>query len=130
MSEIENNVPNPELKDLKEQCASLSSLVSTLLVALTVISLTLTAFIGLQSRRAGKDVKAIRPRATQIIEVFQKQQPVIKKFVTQLAAYGKTHPDFAPIMKKYNLAEVTNAAAPNTPATPTTMPAIPTTPKK
>jgi len=129
MSETEDIVTNSELDDLKDQCASLNSLVNTLLVALTVISLTLTAFIGLQSRRAGKDVKAIRPQATQIIEAFQKQQPVIKKFVAQLAAYGKTHPDFEPIMKKYDLSGATNPATPAAPTTPTT-PAIPATPKK
>ena len=123
MSDTENDLPNPEVDDLREQYAALHSLLTTLLVALTLVSLTLTAFIGLQSRRAGKEVKAIRPQATQIIEAYQKQQPVIKKFVTQLAEYGKSHADFEPIMKKYGLSNVTatgSATMPKLPTTPTT----------
>ena len=122
MSDTETNPPNPELDDLREHYAALHSLLTTLLVALTLVSLTLTAFIGLQSRRAGKEVKAIRPQATQIIEAYQKQQPAIKKFVAQLAEYGKSHADFEPIMKKYGLNNLTATDATATPKIPTTPP--------
>jgi hypothetical protein len=78
-----------------------------LLVALFVVSGTVTVFIGIQSRRMGNDLKAVRPQARQIMEAAAKEQPVINRFMAQLADYGRTHPDFAPIMAKYRM--TTNA---------------------
>ncbi len=116
MSDTENAIQDPsEVAALKQQCATLNSQVATLLVALTVVSLTLTAFIGLQSRRAGNDLKGFRPQVTQIKEAYQKQEPTIKNLVSKLAEYGKTHPDFEPIVKKYNLTPATNPVLPTTP---------------
>jgi hypothetical protein len=108
MNEPENRTPDTsELTDLKRQCSALGRQVVMLLVALFVVSGTLTVFVGVQSRRMGNDLKAVRPQATQIIEAAAKEQPVINKFMAQLADYARTHPDFAPIMAKYRLA--TNA---------------------
>jgi hypothetical protein len=110
MNETENKTPDSsELSEIKSQCSALNRQVVMLLVALFMVSGTITVFVGIQSRRMGNDLKAVRPQARQIMEAAAKEQPVINRFMSQLADYGKAHPDFAPIMAKYRLA--TNAPA-------------------
>jgi hypothetical protein len=96
--------------DLKQQCAALSRQVTLMLVALFLVSGTLTVFLGIQARRIGKDLDAIRPQARQIMESSAKEEPMINAFMVKLVEYGKTHPDFAPIAAKYRLNTNTVAA--------------------
>jgi hypothetical protein len=97
-----------ELTELKEQLSGVSRQVNMLLVAAVVGSLTVTAFVGLQGRRAGRDLDVVRPQATQVVEANKKEEPVIQNFAQKLVEYGKAHPEFAPIVNRYGLA--TNAA--------------------
>jgi hypothetical protein len=51
-------------------------------------------------------------------EEFEKHRPAVTAFAAKLEDYGKTHPDFAPIMEKYNnlfkaLNSSSNASPPN-----------------
>ena len=38
-----------------------------------------------------------------MIEAFKRDQQTMENFVKQLTAYGVTHPDFQPILKKYGI---------------------------
>lgn len=118
MSEFENpssGVPqSSELADLKEQFAALERHTTWLFASLVVLSFTLTAFLGLQARRSGKELDMIKPQATQVIENSRQEGPQVQAFFGRLVEYGKTHPDFAPILTKYGL-RPTNAAAPAAP---------------
>lgn len=110
MNETENQTSDAsELAELKKHYASLSRQVGTLLLGLFVVSATFTVFLGIQARRMGKDLESIRPQATQMIERATKEEPVITKFMSELSDYGRTHPDFKPIMTKFRIS--TNAAA-------------------
>jgi hypothetical protein len=83
-----------------------------LLLALIIVSGTLTGYLYLQARHTSKDIAAIKPQATQIIQAFNQNRPVIQSFVQQLVAYGQAHPDFQQqVLKKYGITPQTVAAA-------------------
>jgi hypothetical protein len=101
MNESETNLPVQT--ELMDQMVALRHQVFTLLLALVVVSGTLTVILYRQARLTGKDIDAIKPTATQMIEAFKRERPGMESFVKQLTAYGNTHPDFQPILKKYGI---------------------------
>jgi hypothetical protein len=101
MNETETN-PTPQTEML-DQVVALRQQVFTLLLALVVVSGTLTVYLYRQASIIGKDLNAVKPQATQMIEAFKREQPSMENFVKQLTAYGTTHPDFQPILKKYGI---------------------------
>ncbi len=98
MNEPETNSPAPA--DLGEQVAALQRQVFTLLLALIVVSGTLTVYLYRQSSLTGKDITAIKPQAQQLIQAYKQNMPALETFVNQLVAYGQTHPDYRPILQK------------------------------
>jgi len=97
--------------DLAAQVASLQRQLFVLLLALIVVSGTLTFYLFCQSRFAGKDLAAIRPQATQVIREFNLSRPALDRLIQQLVEYGRTHPEFQPILKKYGIVvSATNSA--------------------
>ena len=126
MNELEMNpapAPAPVPGDLLDQVVALRQQVFTLLLALVVVSGTLTVFLYRQASLAGKDLKAIKPQATAMIDQFRREQPSMENFVKQLTAYGVTHPDFQPILKKYGI--VPSAQSAPTPVVPAAATAAP-----
>ena len=89
--------------DTNSELAALKRQVFSLLTALIVVSGTVTVYLYRQASLMGKDLEAIRPQATQMITVFNKNQALMSNFVNQLVDYGKTHPDFRPILMKYGI---------------------------
>jgi hypothetical protein len=116
----ESNPANPEISALQRQ-------VFALLVALIVVSGTLTVFLYRQASLAGKDIDAIKPQAQQMIGVFNQNQALMVDFVNQLVAYGEKHPEFRPVLAKYGIAPIPGIPA-GSPAGAT--PAAPAAPKK
>jgi len=111
MNEPELNSPAPA--QLSEQVAALQRQVSTLLLALIVVSGTLTVYLFRQASVVGKDIQAIK---IQVIEPFRQRQPALENFLNQLVAYGQTHADFRPILQKYGINP--SPVAPTAPGTP------------
>ncbi|MGA2178507.1 MAG: hypothetical protein ABSH15_02845 [Verrucomicrobiota bacterium] len=101
MNESETN--SPLQIELMDQIVALRHQVFTLLLALVVVSGTLTVVLYRQARLTGKDIEIIKPQATQIIAAFKRDQQGMEAFVKQLTAYGVTHPDFQPILRKYGI---------------------------
>ena len=91
------------------EIAALKNQVFTLLVALIVVSGTLTVYLYRQVSMAGKDLA----QGEQLKAVLDKRDLPVENFVNELVAYGEKHPDFVPVLKKYNIAPV-----PGVPATP------------
>ena len=123
MDDLDTKTPvQPEASDLQRQYDDLRYLVVSVLVLVIVISGTLNIYLLRQWRTTSRDLAAIRPQAAQMIGEFQRSSgPAMSDFIKKLTEYGRTHPDFAPIMVKYGLRPATNA--------PTAMPASPA-PKK
>jgi hypothetical protein len=109
MSEPEINSPEiSESADLKQQVAALRRQAAILQFGLVIASLTLTAYLGLQSRHSGKDVEAVRQQGMEATKANKSDEAGIKMFVAKLAEYGVNHPDYAAILKRYNIAPSTN----------------------
>jgi hypothetical protein len=100
MNEPINNSPD----GLAAHVASLQRQVAVLLLALIVVSGTLTVYLWYQARSSGRDMEAIKPQAMQVVQTFNQDRPGMEKFVNQLITYGQTHPDFRPILQKYGIA--------------------------
>ncbi len=96
--------------DSNSEISALKNQVLTLLLALIVVSGTLTTYLFQQARITGKDIEAIRPQAQQLIGAFNQNQSLMINFLNQLIAYGQAHPDFQPVLRKYGI--VPQPAAP------------------
>lgn len=102
------NVVAAGTDDVKQQCAALQRQITTLLLALVVVSGTLSVFLWRQARYARADLEAVKQPAAQLIQAYDKQDKArLDGFVARLADYGKTHPDFVPILNKYKIAVTT-----------------------
>jgi len=123
MDNLDNKTPNQTgANDLQAQYDALQHLVVSTLILVVVISGTLNIYFLRQWRTASRDLAAIRPQASQMIAEYQKvSAPLMNDFVKKVTEYGKTHPDFAPILTKYNLKPATSASATTT--SPATAPA-------
>lgn len=98
MNEPEMN--SPASAELSGQVAALQRQVFTLLLALIVVSGTLTVYLYRQASLMGKDIATVKPQAQQLIQAYKQNMPALETFVNQLAAYGQTHPDYRPILQK------------------------------
>ena len=114
MNESETN--SSAQTELMDQIVALRHQVFTLLLVLVVVSGTLTVVLYRQAKLTGRDIAIIKPQATQIIAAFKRDLPLMENFVKQLTAYGGTHPDFQPILKKYGIVATQPAATPVVPA--------------
>lgn len=98
-----NPPPTDTNPDLNSEVAALRNQVYVLLIALIVVSGTLTVYLYRQASIARKDIEAVRPQAEQLIRAFNQNQGAMVTFVNQLVAYGEKHPDFVPVLRKYGI---------------------------
>ena len=103
MDNLENNLPTQtEAEPLPTQFDSLRQLVVSMLVLLIVISGTLNVFLLRQAKTSRQELEAFRPQVNAIVAQYQKNiGPAMDEFVRKLVGYGKTHPDFDPILSRY-----------------------------
>jgi len=85
--------------DLASEMSALRNQVYILLLALIVVSGTLTVYLYRQASITGKDINA----SNQLIANVNQNQTQIIAFANQLAAYGRTHPDIVPLLTKYGI---------------------------
>ena len=128
MDNLDNKTPiQPNANDLQAQFDALRHLVVSILILVIVISGTFNIYLLRQWRSVSKELAGIRPQAAQMIAEYQKVSgPLMNDFVKKITEYGRTHPDFAPVLAKYNLKPAGPTGAP--PATPASPPAA--APKK
>jgi hypothetical protein len=120
MDNLDNKIPlQAGDNDLQAQCDSLRHLITSTLILVIVISGTLNIYLLRQWRTTSKDLASIRPQAAGMIaEYQQKSGPLMNDFVNKLTEYGRTHPDFAPILAKYNIKPVAATSVPAAAPTP------------
>ena len=113
------SIPPATVESLERQLQALRKLFVVVLAILLVISGSLMIFLWGQKRILNTQLREAR----KFVEDYEKVTvPFIGNFISNLQAYGRTHPDFNPIMDKYNL----RAAASN--AVPQAVPPAPQTP--
>jgi hypothetical protein len=97
--------------EISDQIAALRRQTFTLLLALIIVSGTLTVFLYRQASLTRRDIAAVKIQAAQVIQAFNQSRPVIQNLVQQLAAYGQTHSDFQrQVLDKYKITPQTIAA--------------------
>jgi type II secretory pathway component PulF len=94
-------------ENTNSEIAALKNQVFTLLVALIVVSGTLTVYLYRQASMAGKDLA----QGQQLGTVLSQNEAAVSGFVTKLVAYGERHPDFVPVLKKYGISPVKGVPA-------------------
>jgi hypothetical protein len=97
------NPPTSELKELQARFDQLQQLVSSLLLILIVVSGTLSVFLRRQWQSTQADLNAMQVAAAPLLAEYTNNHPGVEDFVRKLAEYGRTHPDFAPIVTRYRL---------------------------
>jgi hypothetical protein len=122
MDEIQTQTPtqSTETSDLRAQYESLRHLVVSVLILLVVVSGTLNIFLLREFRNAGRDLDNFKPSAQEFMMNYQKNDgPSVENFLLRIVDYGRTHPDFAPILKKYHVNPGPGTGAPiNLPVPP------------
>ena len=104
-----NETPTPT--ELSDQIDALRRQTFTLLLALIVVSGTLTVFLYRQASLTRRDIAGVKPQAVQVVQVFNQNRANIQNFVQELAAYGQTHADFQrQILDKYKITPQSIAA--------------------
>ncbi len=106
MEDLPNSGPAMQVTSspIEEQYHSLRQLVSSMLILMLVISGTFNIYLLRQWRSASKDLDNYRPFAANTVGSYQKGDgPAVEAFVRNVAEYGRTHPDFAPILAKYGI---------------------------
>ncbi len=90
--------------DLRDQLDSVRHLVVSVLILVIVVSGTLNIFFLRQLRDAHRQLAQIRPQAAQMMANYQKTEaPMMQTIVNRFTEYGRIHPDYAPILSKYNI---------------------------
>jgi hypothetical protein len=120
MENLDNKTPlQASDNDLQAQCDALRHLITSTLILVIVISGTFNIYLLRQWKTTSKDLAGIRPQAAQMVAEYQKVSgPLMNDFVAKITEYGRTHPDFAPILAKYNLKPAAATGVP--PIAPTT----------
>lgn len=102
MNDTEINSPGQNA-NLELQLAALEQQVFLLLLALVVVTATVVFYLFCESRFMSNDLAEMQPQASNIIKQYKTAQPAIENIRSQLIEYGKTHPNFRPILIKDGL---------------------------
>jgi hypothetical protein len=87
--EISSSAPDPDLK-----YSELQRLVNMLFAGLAITSFTLTAFLGLQAKRASEEATNAKTRAEELMTAAEQDDANIQTAFNKLAEYAHKHPDF------------------------------------
>ena len=130
---------NSELADLKATVATLESQTHTLRVIVLIVIGALCLFFWREASYNGVLAAALQPQVNQINQFvahlqkqdssIEKQNQALQAAAMKLVEYGKTHPDYVPILIKYGLAAAPAGTAPAA-AKPASVPAAATPAKK
>ncbi len=119
------SVQRSDAPGLEQECASLRHLIVSVLVLLLIVSGTFNIFLFRQYRAVSKEFAPMRGQMAQIMSECNKINSVATEFAKRALEFSKTHPDFAPVLSKYNISAITPTSAPPAVAVPGSAPAVP-----
>ena len=124
MDELEKTTPIlTEVPDWRAEYEALRNLVVSVLVLVIVLSGSLNIYLLRQAKYASSDLKVARPQVGQMVAEYQRGiEPTVRNMVSKLGEYGKTHPDFQPILNRYNIKPIPAPVAPASTGTPPSAP--------
>jgi hypothetical protein len=89
--------------DAQDTSDDLRRHLNLLFAALLISSFTLTAYLGLQGKRAAGDLAILQTRALEQFNQNQQDMAGIHSIYLKLTDFARTHPDFqARILSRYN----------------------------
>jgi hypothetical protein len=113
MNETERSLDapsQPALTELQAEVEALKKLVSVVVVLLILVSFSVDVYMMRQVTTVNRELAG----AQNVIDDFNKRvAPAAGEFWTKLNEYGRSHPDFAPVLAKYTNF-VTTATVPAT----------------
>jgi len=99
--------PEPTIESLEKQLQALRKLFVVALVILLVASGSVMIFLWGQKRILNSQMRDVR----KYLEDYETvTAPFIGNFVSNLQAFGQSHPDFNPILDKYKLRQTASNA--------------------
>jgi hypothetical protein len=119
MDNLDNKTPlQTDANDVQAELEALRHLVVSILILLIIVSGTFTIYLLRQWRTTTKDLSIVRPQVQQMVGVYSKDEaPWMQDILKKLTDYGRTHPDYMPILSKYNIRSSTTTGAPPVTAT-------------
>lgn len=86
---------------LRRQVRELYSLFFASMTALIILSLGVNLFIFRQMQAARTQLAASRSAVQTLTEQYQRKEPAMRQFTSELQTYAASHPEFAPILARY-----------------------------
>lgn len=117
MNDLETK-PESNASGSRNEYEGMQKQLNILLMAVVILSATFSVFLWRQTRYLRRDLEGLKPMAGPVIQRYNQEKPTVDAFVAKVAEYARTHPDFAPIAKKYQLQNITNVPAATQPAVP------------
>lgn len=124
-SDLPQPKPSASITDLQQENQALRMLFEFTLVALIILSLSITLFMFKQMRMVRAQLTEQRPFVSRLLTDYQKNsEPLIRKFAGAMERFATTNRDFQPILERYRpvLKGYLAASLPGS-AVPTTVPA-------
>jgi hypothetical protein len=104
MNEPGTNLPDASAPfDNGYTVESLRRQMNLLFAGLIITSFTVTAFLGLQARRAASDLMVITQRADEMAAISLQEAQTMQAAFGKLEEFARTHPDFQKqILSRYS----------------------------
>lgn len=114
MNDLSNTPVTPApAEPVADALASLRLQFQATLIILIMISGALDLYLLRQYTTTRKEVAAFEQIVGQMITNYQQATvPLANKFLGQLTEYAKTHPDFQPVLRRYNVQPASGVMAP------------------
>lgn len=132
--------PSSDSDELKQRCETLESQVHTLRLVVLIAAVVVGLFFWREGNLNGAAVTQMQPQISQITQLmaqlekqggsYEKQIQGLQGIAMRLSEFGRSNPDYQPILAKYGV-PVANASAAPAAAKPAAKPATaPTAPPK
>lgn len=110
MDNLENTPTSPkpssELENLREECESLRKLLTVTLVLMILVTGVINFFLLRQAKYSRVDAENMKSQEAflnQTINEYKASLPLMTNFTSRLVDFGRTHPDFQPVLARYGL---------------------------
>lgn len=124
------STPPPDSANFVQAFETLRKQFQTTLIVLIILSGAINLYLLRQFTVLRKEIATVEPQVKQMAADYERvTKPLVNSFLKQLTDYAQTHPDFRPVLAKYNIQGAQTGAVPAT-AVPPTTPALPAAPPK
>jgi hypothetical protein len=113
------------------ESADIQLQLTILLVGLIVLAAVFSGYLWSTVRQRKADFENMQNAATPMVQAYNREKGTVDTFISRVIEYSKTHPDFEPIMRKYQPQIMPNdTAKPASTSAPAPAPAPAAAPKK